>query len=93
MRTQEIARNYFGILDLDVKDRYLFSVLYRYDGSSLFGENNRWNPYYRVSAGYRITEDIKIPGIQELKIRGAIGTSGQRPGFDYQYETYSVSEW
>ena len=85
---QEIARNYFGILDLDVKDRYLFSFLYRYDGSSLFGENNRWNPYYRVSAGYRITEDLKIPGVQELKIRGAIGTSGQRPGFDYQYETY-----
>ena len=87
---QEIARDYFGILDLDVKDRYLFSFLYRYDGSSLFGENNRWNPYYRVSAGYRITEDLKIPGFQELKIRGAIGTSGQRPGFDYQYETYSL---
>jgi len=89
---QEIARNYFGILDLDVKDRYLVSVLYRYDGSSLFGENNRWNPYYRVSAGYRITEDLKIPGFQELKIRGAIGTSGQRPGFDYQYETYALAQ-
>jgi TonB-linked SusC/RagA family outer membrane protein len=85
---QEIARNYFGILDLDIKDRYLTSFLYRYDGSSLFGENNRWNPYYRISAAYRISEDIKIPGIQELKIRGAIGTSGQRPGFSYQYETY-----
>jgi TonB-linked SusC/RagA family outer membrane protein len=85
---QEIARNYFGILDLDIKDRYLTSFLYRYDGSSLFGANNRWNPYYRISAAYRISEDIKIPGIQELKIRGAIGTSGQRPGFSYQYETY-----
>jgi TonB-linked SusC/RagA family outer membrane protein len=86
--THEIARNYFGILDLDIKDRYLTSFLYRYDGSSLFGENNRWNPYYRISAAYRISEDFKIPGVQELKIRGAIGTSGQRPGFSYQYETY-----
>ncbi len=87
---QEIARNYFGILDLDIKDRYLVSMLYRYDGSSLFGENNRWNPYYRFSGAYRLTEDIKIPGIQELKIRASIGSSGQRPGFSYQYETYGL---
>jgi TonB-linked SusC/RagA family outer membrane protein len=88
--TKEIAKNFFGILDLDIKDRYLTSVLYRYDGSSLFGENNRWNSYYRISGAYRITEDIKIPGVQELKIRAAVGTSGQRPGFNYQYETYSM---
>ncbi len=87
---QEIARNYFGILDLDIKDRYLVSMLYRYDGSSLFGENNRWNPYYRLSGAYRITEDFKISGIQELKVRAAIGSSGQRPGFSYQYETYGL---
>jgi TonB-linked SusC/RagA family outer membrane protein len=87
---QEIARNYFGILDLDVKERYLFSMLYRYDGSSLFGENNRWNPYYRFSGAYRLTEDFPISGIQELKIRAAVGTSGQRPGFSYQYETYGL---
>lgn len=86
----EIAKNYFGILDLDIKERYLISTLYRYDGSSLFGKNNRWNPYYRVSLGYRITEDIEIPGVQELKIRGSIGTSGQRPGYSYQYETYAI---
>ncbi|MDD4191173.1 MAG: SusC/RagA family TonB-linked outer membrane protein [Mangrovibacterium sp.] len=87
---QEIARNYFGILDLDVKDRYLVSMLYRYDGSSLFGENNRWNPYYRLSGAYRVTEDVRIPGIEELKIRAAVGSSGQRPGFNYQYEAYDL---
>ncbi|VBB47218.1 TonB-dependent receptor [uncultured Paludibacter sp.] len=88
---KEIAKNFFGILDLDIKDRYLVSMLYRYDGSSLFGENNRWNPYYRLSGAYRITEDVRIPGIQELKVRTAIGSSGQRPGFSYQYETYGLS--
>ncbi|MFA5649276.1 MAG: SusC/RagA family TonB-linked outer membrane protein [Bacteroidales bacterium] len=84
------ARNFFAIIDGDIKDRYIFSVLFRYDGSSLFGENNRWNPYYRASGAYRFSEDVDIPGIQELKIRGAYGTSGQRPGFSYQYETYSL---
>jgi TonB-linked SusC/RagA family outer membrane protein len=85
-----IAKDYSGIMDVDYKGKYIGSALYRVDGSSLFGVNNRWNPYYRISGAYRINEDLKIPGIQELKLRAAIGTSGQRPGFDYQYETYTV---
>jgi len=85
-----LAINYFGIVDIDYKDKYLFSALYRYDGSSLFGKNARWNPYYRFSLGYRITEDFIIPGVDELKIRGSIGTSGLRPGFSWQYETWDI---
>lgn len=84
------AENIFGIVDFDYKDRYLFSALYRKDGSSLFGENERWNDYYRVSAAYRLTEDIHIPGFNELKLRAAFGTAGQRPGFSNQYETWNI---
>jgi TonB-linked SusC/RagA family outer membrane protein len=86
------ARNFFAIVDADYKDRYIVSALFRMDGSSLFGENERWNPYYRFSGAYRISQDLELPGIDELKIRTAYGTSGQRPGFNYQYETYSVSQ-
>ncbi len=86
-----VAINYFGILDADYKDKYLVSALFRYDASSLFGPNVRWNPYYRFSLGYRISEDVTINGIDELKVRASIGTSGQRPGFSYQYETYNVT--
>ncbi len=86
-----VAINYFGILDLAWKDRYLFSGLFRMDGSSLFGANKRWNPYYRLSVGYRISKDVHIPGIDELKIRASYGTSGQRPGFSYQYETWNIN--
>ncbi|HOK27264.1 MAG TPA: SusC/RagA family TonB-linked outer membrane protein [Bacteroidales bacterium] len=86
-----LAKNYFGILYLDYKDRYIFDGMFRYDGSSLFGADARWNPYYRVSTAYRISEDIKIPGIQEFKIRAAYGTAGQRPGFADQYEVMQIS--
>ncbi len=86
-----IAKNYFGILYIDYRDKYIFDGMFRYDGSSLFGADARWNPYYRVSAAYRISEDIRIPGIQELKIRTAYGTAGQRPGFADQYEVMSIS--
>ena len=85
------AENVFGILDVDYKEKYIFSGLLRYDGASQFGANERWNPYFRISAAYRLTEDVTIPGIQELKIRAAYGTAGERPPWTARYETYSVS--
>jgi len=89
--TQERAQNYFVIASLDYRDRYLFDGMYRYDGSSLFGPESRWNSYYRLSGAYRISEDVQIQGIDELKIRAAYGTAGIRPGFSWQYETYNIS--
>ena len=88
---EEKAQNYFAILGLDWRDKLLFDGMYRYDGSSLFGSEARWNSYYRVSGAYRISQDVKIPGIDELKVRAAYGTAGIRPGFSWQYETYSIS--
>jgi TonB-linked SusC/RagA family outer membrane protein len=87
----ERAQNYFAIFGADWKDKILFDGMYRYDGSSLFGEDARWNSYYRLSGAYRISQDVTIPGIDELKIRAAYGTAGIRPGFSWQYETYSLS--
>ncbi len=87
----EKAQNYFAILGFDYKDKFLLDGMYRYDGSSLFGADERWNSYYRVSGAYRISEDFKIPGIDELKVRAAYGTAGIRPGFAWQYETYSLN--
>ncbi|MFD2532754.1 SusC/RagA family TonB-linked outer membrane protein [Gracilimonas halophila] len=85
------AENYFVIGSFDWDDKYLVDGMFRRDGSSLFGPDARWNNYYRISAAYRITEDFDIPGIDELKIRAAQGTAGIRPGFSFQYETFSVS--
>jgi len=85
------SASYMGGQALDIKDRYLFDVLFRNDGSSLFGPENRRADFYRVSGAWRISEDFAIPGIQELKIRAAQGTAGLRPAFANQYETYNVS--
>jgi TonB-linked SusC/RagA family outer membrane protein len=77
--------------NLNYGDRYLMQLVGRRDGSSLFGSNNRWANYYGLSGAWRISQDFHIPGFQDLKIRAARGTAGLRPGFEYQYETYSVS--
>jgi len=86
------AENYFAIASFVFKDRYIVDGLYRRDGSSLFGSNERWQNYYRVSGAYRLTKDITIPGIQEFKLRGAFGTSGLRPSFSAQYETFNAND-
>ena len=88
---QTKTTDYMASQSLVVRDRYLMDVLYRRDGSSLFGQDNRWADFYRVSGGYRLNEDLHIPGFQELKIRAARGTAGLRPRFEAQYETYSLS--
>jgi TonB-linked SusC/RagA family outer membrane protein len=83
-----VAINYIGILDMDYKNKYIGSLQYRMDGSSLFGEEERWHPFFRVSGAYRISQDVNIRGIDELKVRMAYGNSGQRPDFSNQYEVW-----
>jgi TonB-linked SusC/RagA family outer membrane protein len=82
--------NYLASQTLDIKDRYIVDAMIRRDGSSLFGSANRWKNFYRISGAWRISEDFRIPGVQEFKLRGGRGTAGLRPGFFDQYETYSV---
>ncbi len=84
------AENIFGIMDVDYKSKYIGSFLYRVDGASQFGAEERYNPYFRASAAYRISEDVSIPGVNELKIRAAYGTAGHRPPWDAQYETFNI---
>jgi hypothetical protein len=86
-----ISENYFGILSFDYDDKYLLDAMYRIDSSSLFGEDNRTNPYYRISAAYRVTEDFDLEMVDELKIRVAQGTAGIRPQFAWQYEAFNLS--
>lgn len=84
------AENIFANLKFDYKDKYIFDALIRRDGSSLFGINERYQLFYRGSLSYRLNEDLKIPGIQEWKLRASYGTSGQRPVFRAQYETFEL---
>lgn len=83
--------NYFFSQGFDWREKYIADFLIRRDGSSLFGSEARWANFYRVAGAWRFTEDFAIPGVQEGRIRAARGTAGLRPGFDDQYETYSLS--
>jgi TonB-dependent SusC/RagA subfamily outer membrane receptor len=90
-RTETIRnRNIFGVTTFDIKDRYIIDGLLRRDESSLFGADERSANYYRLSGVWRMSEDIRLPGIDELKLRASIGTAGLRPVFTAQYETFAI---
>ncbi len=82
-----------GGLAVDYKGRYIFDLVYRRDGSSLFGSAERWHPYGRGSAAWRISDESWWPfegAINDMKFRYSVGTAGGRPGFSYQYETFDI---
>lgn len=87
--TQDIRNNnLFLISTFDWKDKLIVDGLIRQDQSSLFGKDSRSANYGRASIAYRVSEDFKLPGVDEFKLRGSFGTAGLRPVFDAQYEQY-----
>ncbi|TVQ71336.1 MAG: SusC/RagA family TonB-linked outer membrane protein [Balneolaceae bacterium] len=91
--SQEVrAENTMANLTLDLKDRYIFDGVIRRDGSSLFGADERYKIYFRTAGAYRVTEDFRIPNVNELKLRASYGSSGRRPGFTAQYEVVTLGE-
>lgn len=81
---QEIRSNgYFVTLGTDYAGRYILDGLVRRDGSSLFGAEERYNTYYRVSGAYRMAEEPWWPleQVNEFKLRYSRGTAGNRPSF------------
>ncbi len=87
------SSGFFVTLGADYGGRYIVDGLLRRDGSSLFGPEERWNTYYRVSGAYRMSEEAWWPweAVNEFKLRASRGTAGGRPDFEDQYETYAFT--
>lgn len=91
-RTETIrARNEFLVSTFEIKDRYILDGLVRRDESSLFGSNARTALYHRLSAAWRVTQDFRLPLLDELKLRASNGTAGLRPPFSAQYEVLAIT--
>lgn len=72
-------RSYFGRIQYDYSDKYLFEFNLRADASSVFPSNNRWGYFPSVSAGWRMTEEEFMKGIDwlsNLKLRVGWGQTG-----------------
>jgi len=81
--------SFFGRLNYSFKERYLLGVNFRADGSSRFGENNRYGYFPSVSVGWRVLEEKFLSGINalsELKLRASYGKTGNQEIGNYSYQ-------
>ncbi len=73
--------SFFGRVSYDFDGKYLFTASLRHEGSSKFGENHKWGDFPAVSAGWRISQEPFMEGIDwlnDLKIRGDYGVTGNQ---------------
>ncbi len=81
-RNQMAMFSFFGRINYNYKERYLFEANLRYDGSSRFVKRNRWGVFPSFSAAWRLTEEPFMQGVRdvlsEFKIRGSWGTLGNQ---------------
>ncbi|HEX8607132.1 MAG TPA: TonB-dependent receptor plug domain-containing protein, partial [Pedobacter sp.] len=87
---------YYARATYDYDSRYLLSLVTRTDGSSKFGENNKWGYFPSASIGWLISEekfmkDRENSPISLLKLRASIGMSGSLPrDRDQNYLQYNI---
>jgi TonB-dependent starch-binding outer membrane protein SusC len=63
----------------DYKKKYLATVTARYDGSSRFGQNNRYGLFPSIRLGWNIVEEDFLKSseaVSDLKLRGSFGLTG-----------------
>jgi TonB-linked SusC/RagA family outer membrane protein len=72
---------FFGRLNYAFKGKYLAQFILRREGSSRFGENNKWGNFPAVSAGWNIHEENFVKNVSwlnNLKLRAGYGVTGNQ---------------
>ncbi|WP_082893384.1 SusC/RagA family TonB-linked outer membrane protein [Rufibacter ruber] len=77
---QNALRSAFGRLNYGFRDKYLVELNFRYDGSTRFARDKRWDLFYAASAGWVFTEESFFEGVKNIvnfgKVRFSYGTQG-----------------
>jgi len=77
--TEKRIASYFSRLNYSFSNKYFLSGSVRRDGSSVFGTNNQYGTFWSAGGAWRISQEKfmnNINWINELKLRGSIGVSG-----------------
>lgn len=77
----ERFQSYFARVNYAYKDKYLASVSYRRDGSSVFGGDKKFGDFPAASLGWRVSEEDFLKGndvVSDLKFRFSYGFTGNK---------------
>lgn len=78
---------FFGRISYGFDNRYNVLVSLRHEGSSKFGENNKWGNFPSASLGWTISNESfmeDMSWLSNLKLRGGFGITGVIPNESYQ---------
>ena len=72
--------SYYGRLNYKLKDRYLLTFTLRRDGSSRFGDNNKWGTFPSGALAWNVTDEdfMQNSKISNLKLRVGYGITGNQ---------------
>jgi len=79
--------SYFSRINYGLKDKYLFTLTGRMDGSSKFGSANRYAFFPSAALAWRVSEEDfmeSLPAVSNLKIRTSYGITGNSEITAYQ---------
>lgn len=88
--------SYFGRVEYGFDEKYTAAATLRVDGSSKFGENNKYGTFYAVALGWVLTKENFMQSLNWVdfaKLRATYGTNGVSdgiPNFGY-IATYGPS--
>lgn len=89
--------SFFGNLDYNYNSKYFLHASIRWDGSSRFGENNKYGTFWSVGGSWNINEESfmdKISWIKLAKLRASYGINGNNQIGNYrQYGVYGSREY
>lgn len=93
---EENMLSFFGRVNYTMMDKYLLTVTVRADGSSKFGDGNRWGVFPSAALAWRISDEAFMANTKDwlsaLKLRLSFGTAGNnRINSGLLYTTYSLS--
>ena len=84
--TQWKLMSFLSRVNMAWNDKYMLTMSIRRDGSSRFGEDNRWGWFPAASLGWRLSQEKfmkELRFIDELKLRGSYGIAGNNNIGDY----------
>jgi TonB-linked SusC/RagA family outer membrane protein len=81
------TQSFFGRINYNYKEKYLFEANLRYDGTSKFADEDRWVLAPSFSMGYNVAKEgfWKFKPINTLKVRASYGTIGNQNVSNYLY--------
>jgi iron complex outermembrane receptor protein len=88
--------SFFGRLNYNINDRYIFAASLRHDGSSRFGAENDYGTFPSVSVAWRLSQESflrGVKGLSDLKLRGSWAKTGNQSFKNYlAYSSYQLGD-